>query len=752
MHPQRDIPPIHKIFWAILAVLLLAVIAQAIDTNEIEIGANSVYDDTVKIGRSVSGQLLFKDVDHPSSISLSDLSEQAASHGSMTGLSADDHPQYLNESRHSTVHSATWNGNMSTPPDAAGNTVLADHLQDLDIHPNRTGVSEITGNWRFAGTPRIWNGLDFSAAGSDGDVQFQFSDSPDNASILWSDAKNEFESNRNWRLPNLVLDSSGYIGLGTSSARIAFTDSPDRADCYGYFAFQNETDFIAEPTFRQNLNTYGGIDYLETDGLFNLTGANLLVGTSRYTGASSVASWLYDSVNGDVTSSADIGINTTSPAADFVVNGKALIGGNTSHDLLDSALVMHYKMNDNAANSTVTNNAGSPDGDFMSGGVSDNTENHDVTGQINGALDFDGTDDYVDTSILAGNVLNTDFTIAFWVKFDDGQPAANTHIVGTMNDPNDRFQIMIMSTGSIFCEYKVDDEFYTVQTDAGSIADGATGWHHFAAVYDSQNNIKKAYLDGNEAVSSSYSGNPANFGLNANIYLGHHYLSSCFAGQMDDVRFYSEALSTAEISTIYSGGAGTEETSFAYELDVDGNLYVDGAVHAASLLVLSDPRDKIFPESADVAGDEATSKVLSASAAVTRFWLKSDLYEEKSTTRTVSLDIPYTDTKSSQTLTRQVTHVIDTITTVPKSTIPDARLGFRTDRLPEEAVKHGADGKDRVDPMALLAIQMKAFEQLRNDLKAAKTEIVLLQSQMAALEARIAKIESSKTASEIASP
>ena len=92
--------------------------------------------------------------------------------------------------------------------------------------------------------------------------------------------------------------------------------------------------------------------------------------------------------------------------------------GDGTLSTLGDGLVAHYKMNDNAASAIVLDSTGNNNG-TLSDGVSNVTSDHDVTGIVNGALSFDGSNDrialpYNGWSITAG-------TVSLWLKPDSSQ-------------------------------------------------------------------------------------------------------------------------------------------------------------------------------------------------------------------------------------------------------------------------------------------------------------------------------------------
>jgi hypothetical protein len=227
-----------KLVWGTLAGLFLAglvSLALGIRTNEVELGRDSVYDGTVKIARNEGGALVFQDNELTSPVKLSTLGGSATQHGTLTGLSADDHPQYLNPARHLSGHHAAYNAALPVPPDIHGNATLGAHVSDPDIHPNRAQNAEITGNWRFCGAPDVWNGIRFSHGGVAGDIALDFEPGESPAQILWSQPENRFRLNRGLLVNGQVtlppMNSAGFVKNGAdgllSGGNTVHLDSAD---------------------------------------------------------------------------------------------------------------------------------------------------------------------------------------------------------------------------------------------------------------------------------------------------------------------------------------------------------------------------------------------------------------------------------------------------------------------------------------------------------------------------------------------
>ena len=167
-----------------------------IETNKLELGFQSNYDGTVHIDRDAQGRMTFTDSEVTTPVLLSDMTQGQDVHGALSGLGADDHPQYLNTSRHPSAHDAAFNASLAVDPDTHGNTTLGGHLLDSQIHLDRGQNEAVSGNWIFTGTPELRNGLYLSANGGEGDQQIQFEDGAADATMIWNDAQARFELNR----------------------------------------------------------------------------------------------------------------------------------------------------------------------------------------------------------------------------------------------------------------------------------------------------------------------------------------------------------------------------------------------------------------------------------------------------------------------------------------------------------------------------------------------------------------------------
>ena len=187
-----------------------------------------------------------------------------------------------------------------------------------------------------------------------------------------------------------------------------------------------------------------------------------------------------------------------------------------------------------------------------------------TTGKINGALSFNGVNNYVSTPAL--NLAGTRaVTVALWVNRTYTKNGADHVLFESTADYNNS------TTGFGF--FPDDTSICSgggmmvgVQGNAGynlkCFAQPTSGvWHHLAAVFDKSQgaaNEVSLYVDGvlQTAQSQSYSSNNTNnFAANP-LYLMSRGGSSLFtAGVIDDFRVYNRALSAAEVQQIYVPGS-----------------------------------------------------------------------------------------------------------------------------------------------------------------------------------------------------
>ena len=230
-----------------------------------------------------------------------------------------------------------------------------------------------------------------------------------------------------------------------------------------------------------------------------------------------------------------------------------------------AALIGHWDMDDGTGSTIAADSSGTGN----TGTLTDMDPNTDwVTGKIGtGALDFDGTDDYVNVADSASLDVVDDFTIAAWVKATVG----STYFFSRHNSANWKgYNLGVNADGKVSARM-----YITANSDVRSSSTVNDGnWYHVALVVEAGQQ-HKLYVDGSEPAYEAQDIGESGTYAGANpLRIGRHCTSatSCFNGTLDEVRFYSTALSENDIYQLFLEG-GYESPYEEADLNEDG--YVD---------------------------------------------------------------------------------------------------------------------------------------------------------------------------------
>jgi len=229
--------------------------------------------------------------------------------------------------------------------------------------------------------------------------------------------------------------------------------------------------------------------------------------------------------------------------------GSSMRFDSSIHHSLGYALVGDWKMDDNAANSTVVDTSGNGnDGTFYSGASEDNTANHSIDGANGRALEFDGVDDYIEVSNNNNLDVEQEITVSIWLKtlnnyewqglaakgdFDQGW-----HILGDYDPDGNLLQawINLSDSGWVSVEKEIPLQ----------------EWVYVVLTYDGSS--LKLYVNGNDNENSGLSGTiegEESYSLKiGNDVYGDNY----FNGTIDQVRIYKNGLSLSKIKQQYYTG------------------------------------------------------------------------------------------------------------------------------------------------------------------------------------------------------
>ncbi len=269
--------------------------------------------------------------------------------------------------------------------------------------------------------------------------------------------------------------------------------------------------------------------------------------------------------------------------------------------------VLHFKLQENAANTTITATTGTST--TLAGG--DNTS---TLSQADGpgtllprSLLFNGTDDRI---VLSGGdaaiIKNKSFiSVMAWVKIS---AVSGTRSI-FFSDNNSTFALRVhlffSGTGAISCSARAGDA-ETTQTKVTSSEYDDGAWHHVAAVVDYANDAITIYVDGAAVTSTGTISFTATASSNTNFSTATigGVTSGYFNGKMADLRVYdsNESANLAAIiaeanavpptitsATTYSIPEGiTAVGQMTYTGDASTTWSITGGADSADFVLSSD--------------------------------------------------------------------------------------------------------------------------------------------------------------------
>jgi len=173
-----------------------------------------------------------------------------------------------------------------------------------------------------------------------------------------------------------------------------------------------------------------------------------------------------------------------------------------------------------------------------------------TSGIINGALNFDGLDDYVNVgdnpSLDFGDADS--FSICAWIKYSGTMDGERHSIVGKRNHDGNAWQEgygLWVTFNNLY--FHIEDTSNTYVGIFGSTLAADNKWHHVAAVRNTTEDKLYLYIDGSfdatpveDTTTNTLSGNEP-------LTIGRSHGDNYFTGIIDDVRIYNHALSENEI-------------------------------------------------------------------------------------------------------------------------------------------------------------------------------------------------------------
>lgn len=173
------------------------------------------------------------------------------------------------------------------------------------------------------------------------------------------------------------------------------------------------------------------------------------------------------------------------------------------------------------------------------------TYSSDTPGTSGFSLACDGTDDYV--LVQHTSAMNSSYvTVMAWVKTS---ALGWRKIIGKGPDATEVFGLYVSPSGTFNVEREINSTQVGIATPS-TYNDGK--WHHFVYTYDGS--TEKIYVDGKVAASNAISGTMTSNSENLSICEEKSSISQSmpWLGNVDDVMFFTKALTAYDVRNIYA--------------------------------------------------------------------------------------------------------------------------------------------------------------------------------------------------------
>ena len=214
---------------------------------------------------------------------------------------------------------------------------------------------------------------------------------------------------------------------------------------------------------------------------------------------------------------------------------------NNTEGWRDNALVGYWRLDGEFNDALGISNGTSPD---------DTSTPRNASGIIKGAMDFNGTTQYINLSNASRLAPSQQVTVSAWVKKLDRGPTrvfvSYRNLTGVISS-----QAYVLSQRSLGGTPVITMDVPSGDTDFfATVPDDTTylnSWHHFAGTYDNQN--VTLYIDGKFANTTSRGGD-INDIRGGSVFAGRG-MPALFNGSMDEIKIWNRSLTAAEIANEY---------------------------------------------------------------------------------------------------------------------------------------------------------------------------------------------------------
>lgn len=283
---------------------------------------------------------------------------------------------------------------------------------------------------------------------------------------------------------------------------------------------------------------------------------------------------------------AGTGINFSTPDAKGIVtiSSDASASGNVSSVGLNDDLLLYWPFSETSGTTTTDATTNAFTGTLTSSTMITN-------GVLGRGLNFISASSQKVTASSTATVSGlTNLTLSVWFKTTDNISGSVDLIAKTAGSTNGEFQLALSGNSNIlFTIINASSSRVDMTPTSSSYNDGL--WHLAAATYDGA--TMKTWLDGQCLGSSAQTGIIKSYATA--LVIGAYASGQYFNGNLDEVKIWSRALGTNEISAIWqAGGRGsvTNTTTTTTELSstefgINDDLYLHWAFNGTSNFVMS---------------------------------------------------------------------------------------------------------------------------------------------------------------------
>jgi arabinan endo-1,5-alpha-L-arabinosidase len=169
-------------------------------------------------------------------------------------------------------------------------------------------------------------------------------------------------------------------------------------------------------------------------------------------------------------------------------------------------------------------------------------------------VDFDGTDDYLDTN--KSDFLGTsDFTISGWIKPED---ITNNYLLGQSEDTNNRLYVRINATSKLQIYSKSGGVEQVATVSTTTIPNNE--WLHFVITADRGANTI-IYING-IVDNTDTNSNTSTLSNTGTFRIGSYQFANAYwNGQISQVGLWNSTLTADEVSSLYNHGLPIDLTT-----------------------------------------------------------------------------------------------------------------------------------------------------------------------------------------------